>query len=1182
VVTSLADAVSSTDDAFALSLREAVMAANAAQGEDSIWLPAWHFKLSANSSNAIDEAFALEDDLDILDSTKIVGVSAALTKIEKDYLDTYSSGANPDKVLALYPFHRDHSVSLATSRLTTIGDAVGNDLIPTLPAPESAPSVPGELQTPKLPAELRDVGGVDAPQVAELTRTAGPDESLTISGFQLSQRTGEAIGSDTRVMVYGQGADGRMVFAEASVLRVDGEDTNGDTVVDYHVAMVTLPESLPAWSTYMVWVGNEDGWSAPQLVNKTEAWWVGPNIVRPGEKTSIFGRNLAHGNATDEGPALGNETLVYIEGYDANGDAIGGQQAVIDSINPYRVDFTVPANLLSADSYKVWIHNGHGGKYGWSTPIALDVDGSVLRPLDFAVEVHIPTSGPPGHLNYPILKDLDGDGDFDADSDNDQKLDLQEWINQYKNSNVTLVLPAGTLELTGTIYLQSGVSLRGHDAEDPSATVLKYTGSMTTNALDNTGMSNAAISDLTINASAVDISSVYYSNISSLGAVPQNIAVDNVVINAGAGMPFDLRTVRYASLTRLDVSGRESMISGSQIVIDQVDFTLRDDAGSALSFRTPKDLSVTNSSAREDSSNTRTTYGRFLVVTAWENGVTGVGATPENIYVGNNATFDLSMIPTEGVNINKGEQILFEGPELETSAAVGDVVAVDSEEKTITFRSRRQLTAADLNAHDAYITVIDGKGVGQYRRLHESLVLVYTDPSGEYWDYEYNYDGLPWNVTPDTSSTIGIQRMTVNAVVHNNELGFKEDAKKQTKNTTGYDSPIGAAGIVTYAGSINFIADGNKTQGSSAGLLIFSGSADGNSFHTDPDIDDDYSMPVFWVSAVNNQFGVDLNRAGEDFDAGEASTAVGIILIHGVPDGGLPYLGLTLRDNVIRTTNFSMEDHEPENPNDIVRQVEGVGIMIAPYEGWGTENGSVWFTADHAGPAYTTIEGNDIVATHGFMTSRLMFSPTSTDPRGVVRVAEGYSENLVLYNNVFDSGTSLGVKMTFNIETNYTDMVSGYPAGTAPLPITKDIDSTSAAPAGYRFFVLLGNQFSAGGPIYDFGLPTADPTIGEVVVAPLSTLRLTVSEGQGLSNLKFRIWNAGTEPDSIDSISSNVSWLGTPTWSAAPDGSPYWDIEFDLLSESLTAGEEEGVFTVEMDSGLIIKLSVFLLIEAAS
>ena len=41
--------------------------------------------------------------------------------------------------------------------------------------------------------------------------------------------------------------------------------------------------------------------------------------------------------------------------------------------NPYKVDFTVPANLADG-SYQVWIHNGHGGNYGWSGPIPLTVN----------------------------------------------------------------------------------------------------------------------------------------------------------------------------------------------------------------------------------------------------------------------------------------------------------------------------------------------------------------------------------------------------------------------------------------------------------------------------------------------------------------------------------------------------------------------------------------------------------------------------------------------------------------------------------------------------------------------------------------------------------------------------------------------------------------------------------------
>ena len=79
---------------------------------------------------------------------------------------------------------------------------------------------------------------------------------------------------------------------------------------------------------------NSDGFSAPQLINQTEAWWVGPNEVRPGEQTSIFGRNLAHDNVPAEGAAAAS-TVVYITGYDDDGLLIGGQRAAVTKVNPF-------------------------------------------------------------------------------------------------------------------------------------------------------------------------------------------------------------------------------------------------------------------------------------------------------------------------------------------------------------------------------------------------------------------------------------------------------------------------------------------------------------------------------------------------------------------------------------------------------------------------------------------------------------------------------------------------------------------------------------------------------------------------------------------------------------------------------------------------------------------------------
>ncbi len=125
-------------------------------------------------------------------------------------------------------------------------------------------------------------------------------------------------------------------------------------------AAITLPPGLPAWSTYFLWPKNSLGYGSPVAVNRTEAWWIGSDQATQGDTVSVYGRNLSHNNGA-------TTSWVYIQPAGAS-----GQWATVTSVNPYRVQFTVP-NTLSNGTYQVWIHNGHGGSYGWSGPLTLTV-----------------------------------------------------------------------------------------------------------------------------------------------------------------------------------------------------------------------------------------------------------------------------------------------------------------------------------------------------------------------------------------------------------------------------------------------------------------------------------------------------------------------------------------------------------------------------------------------------------------------------------------------------------------------------------------------------------------------------------------------------------------------------------------------------------------------------------------
>ncbi|MBC2603179.1 LamG-like jellyroll fold domain-containing protein [Puniceicoccus vermicola] len=186
-------------------------------------------------------------------------------------------------------------------------------------------------------------------EIAEFTRSAAPGDSLAISASGMSNYVGNDSAKDTEFMAYGQTSVEDSFLGPPKIHRIDDQ-----------LAAISLPATLPVNSAYLLWAGNDNGFSAPVMINKAEAWWVGPDQTSAGHTISIYGRNLSHNKGT-------TDSWVWIE------DSLGnGQWATVTSVNPYKVDISVPSGLDNGD-YSVWMHNGHGGTYGWSDPLTLTV-----------------------------------------------------------------------------------------------------------------------------------------------------------------------------------------------------------------------------------------------------------------------------------------------------------------------------------------------------------------------------------------------------------------------------------------------------------------------------------------------------------------------------------------------------------------------------------------------------------------------------------------------------------------------------------------------------------------------------------------------------------------------------------------------------------------------------------------
>lgn len=232
-----------------------------------------------------------------------------------------------------------------------------------------------------------------APVISTITSQATPDSSVVING------EGFAGGS---VYIYGLNTNGQGMFKRAELLSLT------DTTVT-----ATIDSSF-AYGMYFVWVRNASGeFGYPVRVNAPETTWLSNENVKQGSSVRIYGKNLSKANGTQE-------SHIYL----TNGENY--YAAEVTEVNPFRVTFTVPQNIANGD-YKVYLHNGHGGAYGWTNALSITVNANAESIWnDTVITVQDTTQ-------EAIIAAIQSASDYD-----------------------TIYLPAGTYDITSTINVCVG------------------------------------------------------------------------------------------------------------------------------------------------------------------------------------------------------------------------------------------------------------------------------------------------------------------------------------------------------------------------------------------------------------------------------------------------------------------------------------------------------------------------------------------------------------------------------------------------------------------------------------------------------------------------------------------------------------------------------------------------------
>ncbi len=262
--------------------------------------------------------------------------------------------------------------------------------------PQPSPTPPGPIYSPPLVSE--SVVPEGAPLVYEYTPDAGPDETVFLVGDNLSPQ----------IYVWGMSPNEGGQRWTPKVQFCDGR----------YLAF-TLPESTND-GPFLVWIGNDKGWSRPIRLNVPDPWWCHPDTAEPGGRIRVFGRDLAR--RPDRSTAF-----VYLcrEGEK-------GRWLEVEEAKKYTLTFRLPQDIAPGD-YQIWVHAGKGGDFAWGGPLRLTVKVSSLSS---------------NHMVGPIKPE--------------PNLDLQVLLDDLaKKGGGVLKLSEGTFLLRSTLRIPAGVSLMG-------------------------------------------------------------------------------------------------------------------------------------------------------------------------------------------------------------------------------------------------------------------------------------------------------------------------------------------------------------------------------------------------------------------------------------------------------------------------------------------------------------------------------------------------------------------------------------------------------------------------------------------------------------------------------------------------------------------------------------------------
>lgn len=602
------------------------------------------------------------------------------------------------------------------------------------PVPQPEPEFPAEFD--RFDPPVIRTGQAES-VISESSRTGDRDEIVSLTGVTLD--------GTTKFNIYSQ-----LLKSDTGKIKQVGPLRSDGTA-----ATILLPASLPPWSMYLVWPEREGVWGKPVAVNRTEAWWVGPDNAPAGTTVSVFGRNLARSNGTAK-------SIIFVKPSSGPGRFV---EPV--AVNPFKVDFAVPE--LEPGTYEVWVHNTHGGRFGWSGPLPLEV-------LERS-----PWAGQETTMIDVRRFGAAGDGATDDTSAIEAALD-----DAASRAPATIRFPAGLYLVSSKLRAPDNVRWLG---EGMNATEIRLTADVERGMIDG-AEKNVRFEALTLNANEKTRQTplLWISDVS-------NFSLQAVRINAW-GVP----ALESHASTGIYVSQSELVENGSfygksrQVFLTGNRFRMTGYGESVAALWGGRDFAmIGNDLANADE--TRDDghgIGRFFVGQ-------GYWDSMRNLYWGGNASHSAAPHDCSKVDCNKGEQIVFEmsGGELVDKFAAADPSSVEFPVP---------VPAAVVAGKE--LIVVAGRGAGQrrYIRAVQGRTALLE---------------RPWKVVPDASSRLSVAHTASRAVIYDNDFEGRDTYRQHDSASTA---------VLLYGNSYDTVFDSNRIRQMRHGMMTMAlGSSHGMS-----------------------------------------------------------------------------------------------------------------------------------------------------------------------------------------------------------------------------------------------------------------------------------------------------------------------------------------------------------------